>query len=141
MAFCAALPLTLWAQLDSRFAGRWEMNVSKSTFSPYPVKTQTVTIRDGQTVIEGAMADGTSFKRSFRPVEGKPVAIEGVKNSTVICKSLGNTIDDHWNMYGRAAVLHGHGVLSEDGKTLKYTLTGTNTQGQPVHDVYVFEKQ
>jgi hypothetical protein len=35
----------------------------------------------------------------------------------------------------------GHGVVSKNGKTMKYTMTGTNAQGQPVHTVAIFEKQ
>jgi uncharacterized repeat protein (TIGR01451 family) len=31
--------------------------------------------------------------------------------------------------------------MSKDGKTMTYTTTGTNAQGQPVNNVLVFEKQ
>jgi hypothetical protein len=32
-------------------------------------------------------------------------------------------------------------VISKNGKTMKYTMSGTNAEGQQVHNVYIFEKQ
>jgi hypothetical protein len=35
----------------------------------------------------------------------------------------------------------GHGVISKDGKTMIYTLKGTNGDGKKVNDTSVYEKQ
>jgi hypothetical protein len=35
----------------------------------------------------------------------------------------------------------GKSVLSKNGRTMTYTLTGTNPDGKTVHSVEIFEKQ
>jgi hypothetical protein len=132
--------ITLMAQTSSSFTGHWELNISKSKFDPPPpLKSETVTNEDGKTTIKGVTGDGSAFSWSFTPEAGKAVPIEGMENSSVEEKISGHTIDHHWKM-GKG-VSHGHGVLSKDGKTLKYTDIGTDVQGRPLHDVYVFEKK
>jgi hypothetical protein len=37
--------------------------------------------------------------------------------------------------------LIGKNVISKNGKTMTYTLTGTGSDGKPVHDVEIWEKQ
>ncbi len=39
------------------------------------------------------------------------------------------------------STMQGKGVLSKDGKKMTYTLTGTNEEGKPIHNVLIFEKQ
>lgn len=130
----------LLAQTNDRFTGKWELNVSKSKFNPPPaLKSETVTNENGKTTIEGITGDGQPFKWSFSPSPGVAAPVEGRENSTVVEKISGNTIDHAWKMgQGKS---HGHGVLSKDGKTLRYVNSGTNFEGHPIHNVYVFEKQ
>jgi hypothetical protein len=130
----------LLAQTNDRFAGKWELNVSKSKFKPPPaLKNETVTNENGKTTIEGITGEGQPYKWSFNHSPGVAVPVEGRENSTVVEKISGNTIDHSWKM--GAGKSHGHGVLSKDGKTLKYVNDGTTFEGQAMHDVYVFEKQ
>jgi len=49
------------------------------------------------------------------------------------------TMDHKWKM--GADNMHGKGIVSQDGKTMTYTLTGTNSDGKPLHNVLLFEKQ
>ena len=135
------MPATvLLAQTNNPFAGKWELNASKSKFSPGPaLKSETVTNENGKTTLEGVAGDGQPFKWSFTPSPGVAVPVEGRENSTVEEKISGNTIDHTWKMgEGKS---HGHGVVSKDGKTVRYTNIGTDFQGRPMHDLYVFEKQ
>jgi hypothetical protein len=94
---------------------------------------------DGKTTIEGVDADGKPFKWSFTSSQGAVVPIEGMDNSSVEEKISGKTIDHAWKLAGGS--MHGHGVLSRDEKGLRYTETGTDGQGRPVHNLLIFEKQ
>ncbi|HEY6989877.1 MAG TPA: hypothetical protein VH369_15895, partial [Bryobacteraceae bacterium] len=84
-------------------------------------------------------ADGKAITWSYNPTENTAVPIEGMENSTVVEKLSGNTVDHTWKMGNGTET--GRGVVSKNGKTMKYTLIGTNAQGQKVHGVYIFEKQ
>jgi len=44
-------------------------------------------------------------------------------------------------MKGGKEMMHFHGVVSKDGKTMTITVKGTNAQGNLVSGVEVFEKQ
>lgn len=133
----------LIAQTDqnSPFTGTWKLNVAKSKVSPGPApQSETVTITpDGKVSVETVEADGKNISWSYTPAENTAVPIEGMPNSTVVSKQSGNTVDHTWKMGDGNET--GHGVISKNGKTMKYTLTGTNAQGQPVHNVLIFEKQ
>ncbi|MDQ6677836.1 MAG: hypothetical protein M3Z09_11125 [Acidobacteriota bacterium] len=132
--------IVLPAQTNNRFTGKWELNVSKSKFSPDPApKSEMVTNVDGKTTIEGIDGEGKPFKWSFMPSQGAAVPIEGLENSTVEEKISGNTLDHTWKIAG--GNVHGHGVLSKDGKTLHYTQSGKDGQGRQVNDLFIFEKQ
>ena len=138
-----ASALVLAAQTDQNnpFVGTWKLNVAKSKFSPGPgPKSETVTIAaDGKVSVQDTNEEGKSVEWSFTPSGDTAVPIEGMENSTVIEKRSGNTVDHTWKMNGGNST--GHGVVSKNGKTMKYTMTGTNSQGQPIHDVLIFEKQ
>jgi hypothetical protein len=132
----------LAAQADQNpFVGTWKLNVAKSKFSPGPApKSETVTIApDKKVSVEAVDADDKAINWSYTPAEDTAVPIEGMENSTVLEKTSGNTVDHTWKL-GKGNET-GHGVVSKDGKTMKYTLTGTDGQDQPVHNVYIFEKQ
>jgi hypothetical protein len=117
------------------------LNPSKSKFDPPPpLKSETVTIEDGKTTVEGMTADGKAFKWSYSASNGATVPIEGrEEGATVEEKISGHTVDHTWKTGG--SVTHGHGVVSKDGKTMKYVNTGTDSEGRKIHDVYLFEKQ
>ena len=146
ISFAAALlssAVLLAAQADqsSPFTGTWKLNVSKSKFSPGPApKSETVTIAaDRKVSVETVGADDKTISWSYMPAENTAVSIEGMENSTVMEKTSGNTVDHTWKMGDGNET--GHGVVSKNGKTMKYTMTGTNAQGQPVKNVYIFEKE
>jgi hypothetical protein len=140
LAVIFASSVTLLAQADNAFDGKWELNVAKSKFSPGPApKSQTVTVANGTTTVEGTGDTGQPFKWSFTPTPGKAVPIDGQEGATVKATTSGNTIDHTWT--GPNGNTHGHGVISKDGKTMTYTQTGKDAKGQAVHNVFIFEKQ
>lgn len=140
-ALLASVVLAAQGEQNSPFTGTWKLNVAKSKISPGPApKSETVTIApDRKVSVETVDADGKTINWSYNPAENTAVPIEGMENSTVVEKLSGNTVDHTWKMGNGTET--GHGVVSKNGKTMKYTLTGTNSQGQKVHGVYIFEKQ
>ena len=138
--FASAFVLAAQSDQNSPFTGTWKLNVAKSKFSPGPApKSETVTIApDGKVSVEEVTADDKTVNWSFTESD-TAVQIEGMENSTVITKRSGNSVDHTWKMGSGTET--GHGVVSKNGKTMKYTMTGTNAQGQPVHTVLIFEKQ
>jgi hypothetical protein len=139
--FMAVAALAAQGDQSSPFTGTWKLNVAKSKFSPGPApKSETVTIApDGKVSVEEETADGKTVNWSFTPSGDSAVPIEGMENATVVSKESGNTVDHTWKIGSGTET--GHGVVSKNGKTMKYTMTGTNAQGQPVHTVAIFEKQ
>jgi hypothetical protein len=137
----SAVLLAAQADQNSPFTGTWKLNVSKSKISPGPApKSETVTIApDRKVSVETVGADSKTINWSYMPAENTPVSIEGMENSTVMEKTSGNTVDHTWKMGNGKET--GHGVISKNGKTMKYTMSGTNAEGQQVHNVYIFEKQ
>lgn len=140
-ALLASVVLAAHADQNSPFTGTWKLNVAKSKISPGPApKSETVTIApDRKVSVETVTADGNTTTWSYNPAENTAVPIEGMENSTVMEKLSGNKVDHTWKMGNGTET--GHGVVSKNGKTMKYTLTGTNSQGQKVNSVYIFEKQ
>lgn len=136
---CATI-LAAQAAETNPFVGTWKLNVAKSTFSPGPApKSQTVTIApEGKYTINEVLADGTSRNWSFTPSAGGVVAIDGLENSTVSLKRTGNVEELDWSFNG--AKTKGRSVLSNNRKTVKYTATGTDKDGHPIHNVSIFER-
>jgi hypothetical protein len=141
LAVLSVSAIALFAQTENPFLGKWELNSSKSKFDPPPpLKSETVTVTDTKTTVEGMTADGKSFKWTYGSSNGSPIPIEGREpGATVEVKLSGNVIDHTWKT--GTGVSHGHGVVSKDGKTMKYVNTGTDNQGRKIRDVYIFEKQ
>ncbi len=130
----------LLAQTNSPFDGKWELNVAKSTIKSQPApKSESITTIDGKTTVEGTDAEGKPFTWAYRPSPGVAVPIEGIENATVDEKLSATTVDDTWKVAGGNT--HGHGILMNSGKVLKYTNKGSDGQGHPVDDVYIFEKK
>jgi len=141
LLFLLAVSVSLLAA-DSLFTGTWKLNVEKSKFSPGPAtQSETVTIQpDGKVAVEEVNGAGQPESWSYTPTEGTPATITGLPDSTVVEKKVGDrTIEHTWKM--GESNMTGHGVLSNHGKMMTYTLQGKNGKGQPIHNVLIFEKQ
>jgi hypothetical protein len=127
---------------NDRFVGTWKLNVAKSKFSPGPPPTSvTVTIAPEKVSVEEVHADGKTENWSYTPPSpGSTATITGMENSSVMEKRVNDRTMEHtWKM--GTSTMQGKGVLSRDGKQMKYTLTGTSPEGKPVHNVEVYDKQ
>jgi hypothetical protein len=130
---------TLSAQSSGPFEGKWVFNPEKSSFSPGPFpKSETLTFANGTTTVEGVNGQGVPFLFSFTPVPGRAVHLNGGGELTVETKESGSTVEHTWS--DSSGTSHGVCVVSADGKTMRYELTGARW-GNPVHEVSVFEKQ
>jgi hypothetical protein len=138
--FASATLVAAQASQADPFAGTWKLNLAKSKFKPGPApKSETVTIApDGKTTVEGETPDGKTASWSFTPSGDAAVSIQGLENSTVICKRTGNVAEDTWNFDG--ATLKARAMLSSNGKTITYTQTGTDKQGRAIHNVRVYDR-
>ncbi len=123
------------------FVGTWKLNVAQSKFDPGPgPKSETVTISEQQTQVQEVGPDGKDISWSFTPSGDSAVPIQGMDGSTVVEKRIDGRHTEHtWKMTNFKGT--GHAVLSKDGKTVTYRMTGTNDDGKPVHNLMIFEKQ
>ena len=122
--------------------GTWKLNLAKSTFTPGPApKSGTVTVADdGKRTMEFVGSDGQTMKSSVAPELGKAVPVDGAENATITLNSQTNDKFTETRK-GPDGTFIGKGVLSKDGKTLRYVDTGTDAKGNHVHNVEVWEKQ
>ena len=61
-------------------------------------------------------------------------------NATAMSKIRGRAFHDIWKQNGKV-IEDVHGVVSADGKTLKTTVDGTDSQGRPYRNELTFDKQ
>ena len=140
------IPAALVSQTASKnmAVGTWKLNTAKSKFDPGPAPTSaTVTIgEDNKIQYSEETADAKSTSWSVLPTaDGTPAPITGMgENSTLVEKRIDARHTEHTWKAG-AGTLMGKSVISKDGKTMTYTLTGTGGDGKPVHNVEIFEKQ
>jgi len=138
----AVLSFAMAADSDSAFVGTWKLDAAKSKFTPGPgPKAETVTISpDGKVTIDETMPDGSALNWSYTYAEDQTVPITGMDNSSVKEKRLDSRHVEHdWKL--GESTLHGKGVIMKNGKTMRYTMTGTGPGGKPESDVMIFEKQ
>jgi hypothetical protein len=149
----AALAMMLLANVsyanpDSAWDGTWELNLAKSKFDPGPpLKSQVRTLKtegDMQTTtMRTVNAEGrtTNSKSSYRldgkeyPITGSPdfdaIALKRVDDATV------SGVVKH---QGKVAMQTTR-ILSKDGKVMTVTNTGTNSAGQPMKNVMLFDRK
>ena len=139
------IPAALLSQTASKnlAVGTWKLNTAKSKFDPGPAPTSATVIigEDNKIQYSDETADGKSTSWSVLPTaDGTPAPIVGLENSTLVEKRIdGRHVIDTWK-FG-STTLTGKSAVSKDGKTMTYTLTGTGSDGKPVHEVQIWEKQ
>lgn len=119
--------------------GTWKLNVAKSKFQSPARKAHTLVLGNGIAKSEETMADGTQRKWSHKTGTAQDTPITGIPNSSVTAKETGRTIEHTWKMGNDVST--GKGVVSDDGKTITYTLSGKLPDGTAFKDVMIFEKQ
>jgi hypothetical protein len=129
--------------------GTWKYNAAKSkTTSTNPIKSQTdvreATREGGVMVTRTAhLADGTSqnFRYIYR-YDGKPHPATGGPFDSISVKRIdANTTSFEVSATDGKYHATGRNVISNDGRTLTQTSTGTDAKGKPVKQTLVFDRQ
>jgi hypothetical protein len=136
------------AQASNPRLGTWKLNVEKSKYTPGPAP-QSTTMKieaagEGEkATTEGVNAAGTATRTEYTAqYDGKAYPITGSQNAdTVALKRLDARTIERTDKKGEKVVVTSSRVVSEDGKTMTVTTTGTNAQGQAMNNVTVWEKQ
>jgi hypothetical protein len=139
---------TLWAA-DDPLMGTWKVNVAKSTYSSGAPPMSTISTyepfgKDGfrftsDTVNAQGKASHITYVSEY---DGKdyPIAGDPTRDSNS-AKRIDRYTHLITNKKSGKITTTSRRVISKDGRTLTITTTGTNSQGQEVHQVQVFEKQ
>src|SRR5579872_6433979 len=115
LTFVIAGTLTLSAQSNSAFEGKWVFNAGKSIFSPGPFpQSETLTFENGVVTVDGLSSQGQPFHMTWTPSAGKPVPVAGApdKALTVETSENGETIVHMWSDHSGTS--YGEGRISED---------------------------
>ena len=128
--------------------GTWKLNVEKSKYSPGPApKSLTVKFEAAgkgvKVTTEGVGADGKPTGTEYTgEYDGKDYPIKGSPNSdTVSLRRISDTSTERIDKKAGKPVLTYTRVVAKDGKSFTVTIKGTNSKGEPVNNVLVFDKQ
>jgi hypothetical protein len=134
------------AQSSDPLNGTWKLNPAKSTYSPGPaMQSATVTFEGTdaarKVTVDNTQATGATQHWSFSGAFGKELPVAGNPNADVeVLKRINATTIEAQYLKGGKPTIKYTEVLSADGKTLTITGTGTDAQGQTIHNVLVFSK-
>ena len=149
LAACAAIVLSTSVALAAEnWLGTWKLDPAKSTFEPGPgPKSLTLKFwatKDGiKFTGDGVDAKGkrthTEYVSKF---DGQEVPYKGNPDADTASptKIDDNGYENVWKKDGKTTIT-GKVVVSEDGKTMTITHTGTNSKGQTVNSTFVYDKQ
>jgi hypothetical protein len=144
-----AIAGTALAQAGSSNLGTWKLNLAKSTFAPGTAPksatfTNVVAGAGVKTTSDTVRADGTAVHAEYTVVyDGKenPIAGNSLNGDTVAGTRVdANTLTFVYKKNGKVTVTSTN-VVSADRKTYTVTSKGTNTLGQTVNTVALYDKQ
>jgi hypothetical protein len=126
----------------------WKLNLEKSKFNPGPApKSNTLTyemVGQGlKATNEGVDAQGNSTKAVFGPYfyDGKSYPVTGAPAyDATSYRTVSDSTVEMTRTKGGKVIQITIRVLSADGKTLTFTTTGLNANGQQINDFAVYEK-
>jgi hypothetical protein len=128
--------------------GTWQLNISKSTFTPGPAhKSQVRTYsQSGQSialVIKTVAADGKELTRQTTyQQDGKDYPYTGNPDvDSISVKQVDSNTAKYMLKKAGKAVETGSRTVSKDGKTLTLKAKGTTAKGEKYENVLVFDKQ
>ena len=149
-AFVALAIATVAALGADNSLGTWKLNTEQSKFTPGPAPVKSLTVMreasDGgvKVTVTGERADGTPISGGYAAkYDGKDVQVTGnTPYDTIAVKQVNaNTFTDERKKTGDPYRSTGRTVISNGGKTMTTTTTGTNTDGKAFTNVMVFNKQ
>jgi hypothetical protein len=128
--------------------GTWKLNLAKSKYTPGPPpKSATITYEE---TVDGIKRTGGSVDAEGKTTpfeytakyDGKdyPVTGQDLYDAITIKRIDDHTAESTLRKSGKA-VGNARRVVSKDGKVMTLTITGTNSKGEKVHNVAVYDKQ
>jgi hypothetical protein len=147
LGIIVAIGLTLpaFGQGVDPLIGTWKLNHDKTTSNLPLAKSQINTYAvDGQNItltVEGVDAQGQAYKLVFRHIyDGQPHPTTGSPNyDSSTFTRVGNTINAVRFRNGKVVEV-AQGVIAP-GKNYTFTEEGILANGQPYHQVLVFDRQ
>jgi len=136
------------------FAGSWKLDLAKSRFGGprRPPKELTITMEQKGDqcfdMVTGVAADGSpiSDRYTFSNTGGEVRVLEGgggfpAGTSAALAKRRADSRRKDWTItLPSGGIVTEHDVVSEDGRRLQMTITGTDAQGNPWKTVEVFNR-
>ena len=148
MGFVVADIASVSAQAIDPRTGTWKLNVAKSTYSPGRPPQSGMPKIEASAQAEKVTAEEVNLAGTLTTTEytanfdGKDYPLTGVQYAdTVSLKRIDARTTERTDKNGGQAVLFFTRIVSQDGKTMTVTVTGTNAQGQTVNNVAVWERQ
>lgn len=146
-ALVSALGVSALAQTNSS-VGHWELNVSKSKYSPGPApKSSMLTIEatgmNASTTVDTVLMDGTTQHITYEAAyDGKDMPAMGSTTFDMVSRRRinGTTTETSYKKDGKVVTVNTV-VVSADGKTLTNTAKGASADGHAVMNHQVFAKQ
>ena len=141
-----AAAFVVHAQSDP-FVGTWKLNVAKSKYTPGPVPTSITSIYEAagkgyKVTVTNVSASGTLKYGYTTNLDGKesPLTGNNPNADTITARRIDARTIENVSKKGGKVTITQRSFVSADGKTRTVTTTGTDAQGQKVHNVAIFEK-
>jgi len=151
MCLTVLLPLATVVQAQGKSrVGTWELDLSRSTFSPGPApQKQTLTFEEKgpqwTALIQGVDASGRPINVDANNLmitfDGRDHPTASVDYETTAWKRVNENKYLVIRKKAGKVVLTSTNILSADGKTMTITTVGQNAAGQPVHNVRVYVRR
>ena len=133
---------------SSPFAGTWKLNAAKSKYTTgAPPTNVTIVIEEQGTNLQvtatGANADGSPISTTYTvPTMGGTGTVEsGSAFDGITVKRISDHARENTYTKGGAQLMTRHMTVSDDGKTMKSVVSGTNAKGEKIAGVDMFDKQ
>ena len=129
--------------------GTWKLNLAKSTYSPgtAPTSATFTNVVAGagvKTTTDSVAFDGTAIHSEYTVLyDGKDNPMTGNSRNGDLAAGTrldANTVEFIYKNGGKVTITQ-TGVVSSDGKTYTITARGTNTLGQTINTVAVYDRQ
>lgn len=129
--------------------GTWKLNLEKSTFTPGPAPAKSITLKreaaEGgvRTTATVGLGNGDpTTSSSIAKYDGKYYSVpnapwDTVSNEQVDANTFAATTKKTGGKYSSTS----RTVISNDGKTMTTTSSGTDNEGKPFNNNAVFDKQ
>jgi hypothetical protein len=148
-AVVLAVSVLAAAQQKDPFVGTWNLNLAKSKYSPGPPPKSTTTTYEAagkgyKVSVKQEPASGPAQQWSYTTeLDGKdsPITGNNPNADAIAVKRIDANTLESVNKKGGKVVSTQKIVVAADGKTRTVTTTGTNAQGEKVHNVAVYEKK